>query len=200
MWRILDLLFPLRTDERIVRDLTDDGFLQLVSPQLIEYTRPATVALLPFNDPRIRAVLHEAKYHGNEHALQLLGSALAEYLRDNDEGTKKFSVVPIPLGRERRAKRGFNQTEEILRRTGLTLTVDQGLLTRTRETISQVSLPRKQREENMRGAFGAAHPLDPSHTYIIVDDVITTGATLHAAIDALAAAGATNIIPLALAH
>jgi predicted amidophosphoribosyltransferase len=52
----------------------------------------------------------------------------------------------------------------------------------------------------MRGAFGAAHPLDPALTYIVVDDVITTGATLQAAIDALTTAGATNVIPIALAH
>jgi predicted amidophosphoribosyltransferase len=52
----------------------------------------------------------------------------------------------------------------------------------------------------MRGAFGAAHPADPTSTYLIIDDVLTTGATLQAAIDALKSAGATNIIPLALAH
>ena len=52
----------------------------------------------------------------------------------------------------------------------------------------------------MRGAFGVAHPADPAYTYIVIDDVLTTGATLQAAIDALQNAGADHIIPLALAH
>ncbi|MFZ1075744.1 MAG: phosphoribosyltransferase family protein [Minisyncoccia bacterium] len=99
-------------------------------------------------------------------------------------------------------KRGFNQTEEIANRAAKLAgcTVDRALLIRARETASQVSLPRREREKNMRGAFGAAHPADPSRTYILIDDVVTTGATLQAAIDALKAAGARHIIPLALAH
>ena len=80
------------------------------------------------------------------------------------------------------------------------LVIDATSLVRTRETISQVSLAREKREENMRGAFRAAHSIDPSHTYIVIDDVITTGATLQAAVDALKEAGAVHIIPLALAH
>jgi predicted amidophosphoribosyltransferase len=52
----------------------------------------------------------------------------------------------------------------------------------------------------MRGAFGATHSADPALTYILIDDVITTGATLQAAVDALTSAGASHIIPLALAH
>ena len=110
--------------------------------------------------------------------------------------------MPVPLGVVRRKERGFNQAEEISKRAAKLLggVVDTTLLVRTRETISQISLAREKREENMRGAFRTSRHVDPAYTYIIIDDVITTGATLQSAIDALADAGAEHIIPLALAH
>ena len=89
----------------------------------------------------------------------------------------------------------------------LGIKIETGLLVRTRETISQISLAREKREENMRGAFSASPRLRRTSiaeinksTFIIVDDVITTGATLQSAINALKDAGAENVIPLALAH
>ena len=74
------------------------------------------------------------------------------------------------------------------------------MLTRTRDTQTQITLPRAKRLENMRGAFDATNQLDPSYLYIVFDDVITTGATMQAAVDALVAAGARDILPVALAH
>ena len=197
----LDFLFPPRSDEEILRDAPLDAFLAKVSPRLIPDTSPETVGLLPFSARSVRAAVHEAKYHGSEHAFGLLAAALAEYLRDADE-TRMPVIVPVPLGKARRKERGFNQTEEIAGRAAreLGLAVDTALLMRTRETASQIPLPRRARLENMRGAFRAAHPVDPAHTYIVIDDVITTGATLQAAVDALKDAGALHIVPLALAR
>lgn len=206
--RFLDFLFPPRSDELVLRDFSIDDFLAQVAPRLVAETRPETVAMLPFHAATVRAAVHEAKYRGSERAFAFLSSALAEYLRDADVGFGKPILVPVPLGRERRQKRGFNQVEEIARRALRSLgeegtrafTLDANLLERVKETQTQVSLERRKREENMRGAFGAARPLNPAYTYIVLDDVITTGATLQAAVDALVAGGAEHIIPLALAH
>ena len=207
--RFFDFLFPPRVDEIALRDVSDDGFLALMRPRLVPETRPGTVALFPFDDACVRAAIHEAKYHGSERAFRLLGSALADYLRDCDDvGHRKSHIVPVPLGKERFKERGFNQAEEVAKRAvrELEIKIDTSLLIRTRETVSQVSLAREKREENMRGAFIVTPKLeergriDPSYTYILIDDVLTTGATLQAAIDALKEAGATHIIPLALAH
>ncbi|MCR4275768.1 MAG: phosphoribosyltransferase family protein [Candidatus Parcubacteria bacterium] len=202
--RWLDFLFPPRVDEFALRDVSPDDFLSRMRVRLVQETQPETIGLLPFTASSVRAAIHEAKYRGNEHAFELLSAALVEYLRDADDVGRSTSyiVVPVPLGEKRRKERGFNQVEEIANRAAKLLgcTTDAALLERTRETASQVSLPRRARLENMRGAFRAARPADPSHTYIVIDDVITTGATLQAAIDALRAAGAAHIIPLALAH
>lgn len=167
--RWLDLIFPPRADEIIVRYIGTDDFLSLVTPQLVPETRPGTVALLPYHDEKVRSAIHEAKYHGNERAFQLLALALVEYLRDADD-IKHPIIVPIPLGEKRRKERGYNQAEEIAKRGAF------------------------------RVAQDAAGSIDLLHTYIILDDVLTTGATLQAAIDAIQKAGAKHIIPLALAH
>ncbi len=201
---LIDIIFPLRGDEALVREVTLDAYLSRLEPQIEERTTPPTVALLPFADRVIRASLHEAKYHGNEKAFALLAAALTEYLRTDDrfDGLKNMVLVPLPLGRARRRERGFNQSEEVARRVSreLGVALAPSLIARTRETLSQVSLPRHERIKNMRSAFMAPYQPDPETTYLLLDDVITTGATLSAAIDALKRAGARNILPIALAH
>jgi ComF family protein len=201
MW-LLDLLFPVRSDESRLREVTVDEFLSLVAPRIISATTPASVARLSYGTKTVRAAIHEAKYHGSEQAFTLLAAVLAEYLRDHDEIGRDTVIVPVPLGSARRKERGFNQVEEVLKRAAGAVggALDTSILERVRDTESQVSLPRERRAPNMRGAFRAAHPLSPIVTYFLVDDVLTTGATLEAAIDALKSAGAEHIIPIACAH
>jgi ComF family protein len=204
MVHLFDFLFPPRPDQALIRDVSVDIFLHDFSPRSVP-TTPETIALLPFSLQVVRATIHEAKYHGSTHAFELLGSALSEYLRDADEGFRKPAIVPVPLGKKRYKERGYNQAEETALRASKELGIPvENLLTRTRETVSQVSLAREARKENMRGAFrlaqGATHPLSPTRTYIVIDDVITTGATLQSAIDALKEAGAEHVVSIALAH
>lgn len=196
---LLDIIFPPREDEKALRAISHDAFLSLCNPQLIPITRPHAIALLPFSNASVRAAIHEAKYRGSAKACELLSLAFIEYLHGTEE-IRPTIIVPIPLGKKRHRERGFNQIEEILRGAKLNIEVTASTLARTRETESQVSLPRHKREENMRGAFKATRRANPSYTYIVLDDVTTTGATLQAAIDALKEAGALHIIPLALAH
>ncbi|MDE1965988.1 MAG: ComF family protein [Patescibacteria group bacterium] len=202
--RLLDLVFPPRADEFLIRGLLPETLSPLVEPRTIPDTTPETVGLLPFHDPHVRALIHEAKYHGNERAFSLLSDVLADYLLEAaaEEGFANVVVVPVPLSASRRAKRGFNQTEEVGRRACAAADVPfaADALLRVRDTESQVALPREKRLTNMRGAFACAYPPDPAHTYIVLDDVVTTGATLQAALDALVAAGASRVIPLALAR
>jgi predicted amidophosphoribosyltransferase len=76
----------------------------------------------------------------------------------------------------------------------------QSALVRARETMPQTGLPGDARRSNMCSAFSAAHALDPSCTYIVVDDVVTTGATLVAALEAMRKGGATDVAAVALAR
>lgn len=206
---LLDLIFPLRSDEAVLRGVEPREFLALLSPALVPATRPATAALLPFRDATVRAVLHEAKYHGTRRAFALLAATLADFLPEHlaDLGAKRAAIIPVPLGNARLNERGYNQVEEVARRAlqligDPAVTLAPALLARVRETPTQVSLARAAREQNMRGAFGASLPSQRADIYIVLDDVLTTGATLGAAIDALAAVGLPRerLLPIALAH
>ncbi len=103
-------------------------------------------------------------------------------------------VLPLPLHSARERRRGFNQAAEIARVaaavTGLPLR--RGLLARRRATAEQAGLGRRARLRNVRGSFRAAPACSGLHV-AVVDDVMTTGATMAAASEALLAAGATRV-------
>lgn len=111
-------------------------------------------------------------------------------------------VLPMPLSRERLRQRGFNQSLELARRLA-PAKVDAGLLLRLRDTPAQSALPRAARLRNVQGAFavapGRAREVE-GRNVLLVDDVMTSGASLHTAALALRSAGASHITALVLAR
>jgi ComF family protein len=109
--------------------------------------------------------------------------------------------VSVPLGRRRRISRGYDQAA--LLATALARTAGaprlRGALRRTRETAPQVGRDRAERSRNVAGAFVASGVVR-GRELVLVDDVVTTGATAHACCVALKAAGARSIQILALAR
>ena len=103
-------------------------------------------------------------------------------------------IVPMPLARQRRRQRGFNQAELLAAVVGrqLGLKRDGKCLARTRHAPPQRSLPRAARLRNLRGAFAVRRPL-PGTRLALLADVATTGATARAAAEALLAAGAEEV-------
>lgn len=111
-------------------------------------------------------------------------------------------VLPMPLSRQRLAERGFNQAL-VLARALAPATTDAGLLLRVRHTTPQMELDLKRRLDNVRGAF-AVEPLRAGKLrgarVALVDDVMTSGASLFAAAQVLREAGAARITGLVLAR
>lgn len=193
---ILETLFPERPDHKIVRTAGENELAALLR---VEDTGDF-VALLPFEETLVRAVVHEAKFKGNDRAWRLLADVLARYLRHCKKDTL---VIPVPLSLKRRWKRGYNQVGEVVRRAAAKapqVTVAEHLMIRVRETAPQTSLTRVERMENVKEAFRLVGRL-PSEVseILIIDDVATTGATLRAAKDAFRGTGVT-VTCLSLAH
>ncbi len=125
----------------------------------------------------------------------LLGRAAQPLLRGAD------AICPVPLAFERLAERGFNQAHEIARRVAAACAVPlrPGLLRRTRHTAAQMDLALADRRRNVRGAFVARGDLASRHV-VVVDDVMTTGATLDEVAAALKRAGAARVTNLVVAR
>ena len=132
-----------------------------------------------------------------------LGDALAPHLAGYARklGWRVDLVVPVPLGKQRMNERGYNQVGLLAK----PLAAMQGwrsspqVLVRRRETRSEVGLTSLERKE-IAGAFRAEPARAVGKDILLVDDVVTTGATLAACSEALLRAGARNIYALTLAR
>jgi ComF family protein len=154
-----------------------------------------------FNDP-LRTLVHRIKYRH--------GWPLAEYLADRlvahepAKGllTETDCLVPVPLHPMRQWARGYNQAAVIAQRIGRRCGIATGSpLIRLRNTPSQTTLHAQARRfENVRNAFGLIQQKSVHGRHVVlVDDVMTSGATLRSAARVLAAAGPASISVLAVA-
>ena len=111
-------------------------------------------------------------------------------------------IVPVALGPKRLKERGYNQANLLASPCAIRLGVEcnQRALRRIRETRSQVGLSIVQRQNNVSGAFIADSKEVGGKRVLLIDDVLTTGATLNACAEALKQAGAVQIFSLTLAR
>ena len=150
----------------------------------------ATLAAFTYAFP-IDALLRTLKYQGQLAIAELAGEFLVQSIAG-----RSFPdlLVPMPLHPQRLKERGFNQATEIARivsrRTGIPLASDVAL--RVRATEPQAGLPLAKRSKNMRGAFACRQDLSEKHI-ALVDDVMTSGASLNELAKTLKTAGAGRV-------
>ncbi len=156
-----------------------------------------TFAAFPYAPP-IDALIRDLKFSKHLHCARPLGALLAARLTSKGmvsaDAPLPDCLVPVPLHPIRLRRRGFNQSVEIARVLSrrVKVPVDAHCLQRIRAGVPQTALPAKQRLQNPKGAF-AARRAPRGHSVVIVDDVMTTGATVNEVARVLRAAGATRV-------
>lgn len=163
-------------------------------PMLVQMRAP-----LRYQEPT-SDVIHRFKYEGYFALAEPLAGLMVE-------GWPRWAhapdlIQPVPLHSSRRRRRGYNQSELLARPLGLAMgiPVDATSLRRTRPTVPQVGLGPDERRDNVRGAFQVDPTAVDGRHILLVDDVLTTGATMSAAAEALLAAGALSVAAYCLAR
>jgi len=194
---LLDFIAAPRKTEKLVRTLSLQELYTLVSHGNL-------AGILPYKDERVRALVWELKYYANPRAAALA----AEVLRDTlvaiaSEELGKPLLIPVPMHKARKRTRGHNQTEvlceALLPHVGEFFTYAPHALLRTTTTHQQQGLEKHTRLRNVAMSM-QADPEVKGRICVVLDDVVTTGATCAEATRALTAAGAQRVICVALAR
>ena len=139
-------------------------------------------------------LVHALKYHEWPAVARAMGRRLATVRFPRDVEEERAALVPVPLAPSRQRERGYNQSAELARALGAawSLPVREDLVARVRATRTQTRLTPGERHRNVSGAFHvtAERAVLRGQHFVLVDDVVTTAATLNACAAALHAGGA----------
>ena len=207
---ILDILLPQSATENALAKLSAEEWLDRAGT--VSDIPGSYVALAPYKNPLVRKTIWALKYKGSNRAARIAGELLHEELLNLLGDIRAFDsdvpvrIIPIPLSGQRMRERGHNQALLLAHamlgnENDNQCSLCENALVRTRHTPSQTTLKRNERLKNMRGVFAIADENTVrGAVVIVVDDVITTGATMQDAERALRSSGARDVYGLALAH
>lgn len=149
-----------------------------------------SISIAPYQAVWAQRAIHWLKFKGIRNVAKPLALLLSQHLTtiaSLETLQKEALLIPIPLHASRLRDRGFNQSEDLaLEMSRITGIQTLNVLSRTRATHVQSHLPPSLRSENLKDAFSITTPISPSIKFcLLVDDVVTTGATLEAAAEVL---------------
>ncbi len=145
----------------------------------------------------LRKLLHEYKYNNK----RAFCKVLAQIVSNNIDNTgRSYIIVPLPPSSKHRRQRGYDHILNIVRHLSKMTNCEYEMVLKRKTNFRQVGADRQTRFIQAENAFISRYPLSPDRTYVIFDDVITTGATITSAVRALRSGGARKIQILAITH
>ena len=220
---IFDLIFPRRKNDAAICDIKPEDFYRKMPRWSGKEVYPDMRAIFHYQNPLTKSMIKELKSGRNDHAAQIAAHALANFFQENN--ICGAIIVPMPISRKRRKKRGYNQCEflteyflqELSKRekseqgkkdsntppqtAGVNFDVRTDILEKQIDTPKLALQDRVARLKANKGVFQAPFPLSSiKRRIIVIDDVITTGSTMHSAMETLRAAGAKRIFGIGISH
>jgi predicted amidophosphoribosyltransferase len=220
---IQNLLVPEDKKVQKLMDFSASAMRELL-PKSPVYSKDILV-LFDYQNKMVRQLVKAVKYKNNSGLRERIAQYLYEEIMELSTDIAMFHgapplLVPMPMGKIEKRKRGFNQCEELVREIkklgGENINVSYDTLKKMRETERQTTLGREEREQNVSNSMRAflttrqsagttktQHPernIGKAPTVIVLDDVFTTGASLAEARRALLSAGFPRVIGLFIAH
>ena len=209
---ILDFLFPRAERIISIQNMSSEELAREI-PRAREIDDDEGKALFDYRNESARRAIWEIKYRKNEKLLSVFCEPFYEFILDEIADKALFSdfknpiLIPIPSSKKRLKERGYNQCELIAKELtqidgGKNFTMSKNILEKIQDSPSQTSVKnRAKRLQNLKGGFKTVNPDEVKDVNIIlIDDVITTGATMSEAKKSLLDAGARQVLCFALAH
>lgn len=139
--------------------------------------------------------IYQFKYHNQRAFAQVFAREIVAQYENEIRRWNPDVLLPVPLHKKRKRKRGYNQSELLANEIGalLNLPVESGLLVRTKNTKPQKTQGHTGRKDNLRKAFALKYRFPKGSTIIVVDDIYTTGNTIDAIAFLLKNAGAEKV-------
>lgn len=208
-------IFPVHSNLDALLHMSPEALLTYA--RLSRLTLPDAIAVFSYKDKGIRKLIWSLKYYHNKPVAKLLGEALAHAVIEDLAEKQEFGtflsplIIPIPLHPKREAERGYNQSlliaQAFARQSGFaTDTVRSDILFRTKYTEPLAhSASRSERYQSMKDVFTVLKDEQKqrelkNRDVILIDDVITSGATMTEAKRILIEAGAREVLILTIAH
>lgn len=209
LWNfLLDFIFPPTKSALELRAISPITLFARLPPSPSP-PHPFITSLFAYKNPLVSELIWSIKYKKDRHAIECGGYVLYKKLAEiylNETCSEKIILIPIPISKERRKERGYNQCEllicEVMKLdTENRFAENFDLLARTKHTEGQTLKNRKDRLESAENIFDIRKNLQNKNLpIVIIDDVTTTGSTLKEAREALLRARYTDVRALTLAH
>jgi len=225
----IDAIFPIPLAEQWILNTPKEGIFKIL-PRAYKSPIPESFSIFSYKDEKVWRLVWSIKYKKSKQASTLAGFALHRFIKiftqvipnttESNVIIPNIIVIPMPVSKQRRRERGFNQCELLTKEienleqqknlVDIKIIVINNLLVRKHHTSRQTLKDKSAREksaldlfdinENIHQKISASNSNFKNSTFIIIDDVVTTGSTMKEAVLTMRKAGFQNTWGLSVAH